>query len=202
MLRIGHRPKRDVRVTTHVALVARAFGCSGFFLEGDDGYLNSIRGILRKWGGVGDFELETVKSPRSLVKSWRRDGGVVIHLTMYGMNIIDKESAIREIERPILIVVGAGKVSRWYVIFPGEGSIRIERPERFGGDVDYHDYGSKSPTPPHFLSMPLILLRYPSSPSRKKPEHPNALATSATCVVTLTSLFGLCPMRNTHSLLI
>jgi tyrosyl-tRNA synthetase len=29
-----------------------------------------------------------------------------------------------------------------YVIFPGEGSIRIERPERFGGDVDYHDYGS------------------------------------------------------------
>ncbi len=114
MLRIGHRPKRDVRVTTHVALVARAFGCSGFFLEGDDGYLNSIRGILRKWGGVGDFELETVKSPRSLVKSWRRDGGVVIHLTMYGVNIIGKESAIREIDRPILIVVGAGKVSRWY----------------------------------------------------------------------------------------
>ncbi|MCC6052717.1 MAG: tRNA (cytidine(56)-2'-O)-methyltransferase, partial [Desulfurococcaceae archaeon] len=32
VLRYGHRPERDKRVTTHVALVARAFGASGFIL--------------------------------------------------------------------------------------------------------------------------------------------------------------------------
>ena len=45
VLRIGHRPGRDKRITTHVALVARAFGANGFILgdtcddkEGRRGY--------------------------------------------------------------------------------------------------------------------------------------------------------------------
>ncbi|MEM2376537.1 MAG: tRNA (cytidine(56)-2'-O)-methyltransferase, partial [Sulfolobales archaeon] len=32
VLRLGHRPLRDKRVTTHVALTARAFGANGFVL--------------------------------------------------------------------------------------------------------------------------------------------------------------------------
>ncbi|MEM4910818.1 MAG: tRNA (cytidine(56)-2'-O)-methyltransferase, partial [Desulfurococcaceae archaeon] len=32
VLRYGHRPARDRRITTHVALVARAFGAHGFIL--------------------------------------------------------------------------------------------------------------------------------------------------------------------------
>ena len=36
VLRIGHRPGRDKRVTTHVALVARAFGAGGIYIPGGD----------------------------------------------------------------------------------------------------------------------------------------------------------------------
>lgn len=33
ILRLGHRPKRDRRVTTHVILVARAFGAKGVYIS-------------------------------------------------------------------------------------------------------------------------------------------------------------------------
>jgi len=33
VLRIGHRPFRDKRITTHVALVARAFGADKIFID-------------------------------------------------------------------------------------------------------------------------------------------------------------------------
>ena len=32
VLRLGHRPERDARVTTHVGLTARALGASGMLL--------------------------------------------------------------------------------------------------------------------------------------------------------------------------
>ena len=32
ILRLGHRPERDKRITTHVALTARAFGAEGMLL--------------------------------------------------------------------------------------------------------------------------------------------------------------------------
>jgi tRNA (cytidine56-2'-O)-methyltransferase len=36
VLRLGHRPQRDMRVTTHVALVARAFGADAVILTVKD----------------------------------------------------------------------------------------------------------------------------------------------------------------------
>ena len=33
VLRWGHRPQRDQRLTTHVALIARVFGAHGFLLS-------------------------------------------------------------------------------------------------------------------------------------------------------------------------
>ncbi|MFB6215629.1 MAG: tRNA (cytidine(56)-2'-O)-methyltransferase, partial [Candidatus Aenigmatarchaeota archaeon] len=33
VLRIGHRPGRDRRISTHAALVARAFGADGIFFS-------------------------------------------------------------------------------------------------------------------------------------------------------------------------
>ncbi|HJK21992.1 MAG TPA: tRNA (cytidine(56)-2'-O)-methyltransferase, partial [Methanocorpusculum sp.] len=36
ILRIGHRPERDQRVTTHVGLSSRALGASGMYLAADD----------------------------------------------------------------------------------------------------------------------------------------------------------------------
>ena len=36
VLRLGYRRGRDPRITTHLALVARALGSDGFLLAGDD----------------------------------------------------------------------------------------------------------------------------------------------------------------------
>lgn len=111
VLRIGHRPVRDHRVTTHVGLVARAFGANGIYLEEtvEDSVLESIRKICIAWGG--DFKVEKIKNPLKFVEDWKRRG-TVIHLTMYGLNIAEGKvlSLIKSIEKDILVVVGGEKV--------------------------------------------------------------------------------------------
>jgi len=43
ILRVGHRPERDQRVTTHVGLTARALGAKGMYLAAaDKGVVQSI----------------------------------------------------------------------------------------------------------------------------------------------------------------
>lgn len=113
VMRIGHRPKRDVRITTHVALVARAFGAGGFVLEGNESGLKSVIDLTERWGGTGKFSMESTDNPKAFIKEWKKKGGVVVHLTMYGINIVESE-ALKSVSAPMLIVVGAGKVGRWY----------------------------------------------------------------------------------------
>lgn len=115
VLRLGHRPLRDKRITTHVILVARAFGAKGVFVEGEDQNLaKTIDKVLNSWGGKSYFKVEFVSNPKHLVTEWRRKGGKVIHLTMYGVNITDKISEIASINSPMLVIVGSEKVEGWY----------------------------------------------------------------------------------------
>ena len=55
VLRYGHRPKRDKRITTHVCLVARAFGADGVFITDviDPTIDRSIYQVCKRWGGNG-----------------------------------------------------------------------------------------------------------------------------------------------------
>jgi tRNA (cytidine56-2'-O)-methyltransferase len=114
VLRIGHRPERDKRITTHVGLVTRAFGANGFILADicDDQVMGSLRGVLERWGG--HMELQCGLSGKAYVREWKRSGGEVVHLTMYGLHVDDVIGAIRESPRPKLIVVGAEKVPPFY----------------------------------------------------------------------------------------
>jgi tRNA (cytidine56-2'-O)-methyltransferase len=114
VLRLGHRPERDKRVTTHVGLVARAFGANGFILADicDDHVMSSLRGVLERWGG--SMELVCGVSGRRYVAEWKRSGGEVIHLTMYGIHVDDVIGEIRRSPKPKLIVVGAEKVPAFY----------------------------------------------------------------------------------------
>ncbi len=114
VLRIGHRPQRDKRITTHVALVARAFGANGFILGDvcDETVMQSIKKVLDTWGG--EMHLECGVNSRSYVINWRRNGGEVIHLTMYGINVDDIIETIRASKKPKLIVVGAEKVPPFF----------------------------------------------------------------------------------------
>ena len=114
VLRIGHRPARDKRVTTHVALVARAFGANGFVLADvcDDSVKSSLEKASRLWGGLIHFECGV--SGREYVRAWKKEGGEVVHLTMYGMPLDDVIGYIASSPRPKLVVVGAEKVEPFY----------------------------------------------------------------------------------------
>jgi len=106
VLRIGHRPERDKRITTHVALVARAFGADKIIVDKDDEKLkNTVERVTQKFGG--NFTIE-FNDWRKYLKDYN---GKVVHLTMYG---IPYEKKIRELkkEKDILIIVGAEKVPR------------------------------------------------------------------------------------------
>jgi tRNA (cytidine56-2'-O)-methyltransferase len=112
VLRWGHRPQRDVRLTTHVALTARALCASGFILSDvqDHNIAETVRKITARWGG--DFQFEMGTSWKKAVYGWKAGGGVVVHLTAYGENIqsSDVMQRIKAAGRDILLLVGSQKV--------------------------------------------------------------------------------------------
>ena len=109
VLRIGQRILRDDRVTTHVALVARAFGASKIYMnEVNPEIKDTINKINNTWGGK--FEIEFISNWKNVIIS-KKNTSKIIHLTMYGENINEIQKDIRE-ENDILIVVGAEKVPR------------------------------------------------------------------------------------------
>jgi tRNA (cytidine56-2'-O)-methyltransferase len=112
VLRWGHRPQRDVRLTTHVALTARALGASGFLLSDtvDKRIKETVEKVTGNWGGAFSFEMGTAW--KSSVKSWKSKGGVVVHLTVYGENIetSDVLDRIRGSGKKVLLLVGSQKV--------------------------------------------------------------------------------------------
>ncbi|CAJ35253.1 tRNA (cytidine(56)-2'-O)-methyltransferase [Methanocella arvoryzae] len=111
ILRLGHRPERDARVTTHVGLTARALGAKGMLLTTDDkSVAESIQRVAAAWGG--DFWVRAGVSYRSEIRQWKEKGGFVVHLTMYGINLPGCLEQIQEQfkGRGVMIIVGAEKV--------------------------------------------------------------------------------------------
>ena len=113
-LRWGHRPQRDARLTTHVALTARALGASGFLLSDtvDEKIKESIEKVTRNWGGKFFFEMGTTW--KSTVRDWKAKGGIVVHLTAYGENIqtSDVVDRIKNFRKDVLVIVGSQKVPK------------------------------------------------------------------------------------------
>ncbi|MEM3774075.1 MAG: tRNA (cytidine(56)-2'-O)-methyltransferase [Candidatus Bathyarchaeia archaeon] len=112
VLRWGHRPKRDLRLTTHVALTARALGASGFILSDieDEKIRATVEKVVKNWGGPFHFEMGTPW--KKVVKEWKAKGGIVVHLTAYGENIekSDVLQRIKALNKDILVIVGSQKV--------------------------------------------------------------------------------------------
>jgi tRNA (cytidine56-2'-O)-methyltransferase len=107
VLRLGHRPGRDKRVTTHVALTARAFGADAMLVPARDEDLErTIRGVGAKFGGA--FEVRTGVPWRAVLDGWQ---GPIVHLTMYGEALDDAVPRIPR-DADLLVVVGAEKVPR------------------------------------------------------------------------------------------
>jgi tRNA (cytidine56-2'-O)-methyltransferase len=112
VLRWGHRIHRDSRLTTHCALTARALCASGFILADieDKSIEKTVKGITQHWGGNFSFEMGT--SWRTVVREWKNQGGIVVHLTAYGENLQTSNAInrIRETGKNILLLVGSQKV--------------------------------------------------------------------------------------------
>jgi tRNA (cytidine56-2'-O)-methyltransferase len=95
-------------VTTHAALVARAFGADMIYMTGIDQSVNdTVASVSKRWGGK--FKVEVVQDWKSLAKAWKKEGGKVAHLTMYGINIDDMIARLRK-ESKLLVIIGAEKV--------------------------------------------------------------------------------------------
>ncbi len=110
VVRIGQRLVRDDRVTTHVALVSRAFGAKRIFMtEINPEIKESLEKINKTWGG--NFVVEFIEKWKSIVKKKKEENFRVVHLTMYGESINDVQAKLRE-EENLLVVVGAEKVPR------------------------------------------------------------------------------------------
>ncbi|MBO3839616.1 MAG: tRNA (cytidine(56)-2'-O)-methyltransferase [Thermoproteota archaeon] len=109
VLRLGHRIIRDKRVTMHAFLVSRAFGASVFIVHGDkDSKLEeNANKIIRTWGGR--IKIEYAENWLEVVREWKEAGGLIAHLTMYGMPVESILDNIRR-SRRILVVIGGQKV--------------------------------------------------------------------------------------------
>jgi Uncharacterized protein conserved in archaea len=108
VLRLGHRPERDKRITTHVGLTARALGAGGMLLASDDKKITeNIEEMTSRWGGC--FFVKNNVGAFEEIKKWKNDGGKVCHLSMYGINLPDAVPELKE-EKKLMIIVGAEKV--------------------------------------------------------------------------------------------
>jgi tRNA (cytidine56-2'-O)-methyltransferase len=105
ILRIGHRISRDKRITTHVALVARAFGADNILIDTEDKKIEeTIRSTCNRFGG--NFKIETGVDKKKILRKWE---GNIVHLTMYGDELLKSISDIDK-KKDLLVIVGAEKV--------------------------------------------------------------------------------------------
>lgn len=109
VLRLDHRIHRDSRVSTHIALISRAFGASKLYYSGDkdSDMEESVNKVTNEFGGP--FEIEHVKDYFKLIKEKKKDGFFVIHLTCYGLPV---QNEIKKIQKfsDLLVIVGGSKV--------------------------------------------------------------------------------------------
>jgi len=109
ILRLSHRAERDKRVTTHLGLVARAFGASKMMVTGlkDEHLADSIRRVAESWGGP--FEVEFVGGWKSVIDRYKKLGYTTVHLTMYGLPVQEEAPKVSK-SKKVLVIVGGEKV--------------------------------------------------------------------------------------------
>ncbi|HJN55145.1 MAG TPA: hypothetical protein QF646_02010 [Candidatus Poseidoniales archaeon] len=116
VVRLGHRHDRDARITTHIGLVARAWGATRLLISGDrdSGVLDTVRDVNGRFGGTMDCSHESSSTrwlKRFVAGSLEDVGqpGLAIHLTMYGLPVDDVIPSLPR-DQPTAFVVGGPKV--------------------------------------------------------------------------------------------
>ena len=108
VMRIGHRFVRDDRTITHLCLVSRALGADAIYLqEVEKELLDTINEVNKSWGG--DFRIVEETSWKKVLLAAKKEGRLIVHLTMYGTPLQEKVESMRS-GKDFLIVVGGPKV--------------------------------------------------------------------------------------------
>lgn len=110
VIRLSERAYRDLRITTHCCLVARAFGGKRIILdqEADPNIAKTVERINHEFGGT--FNVEYEKNVYTRINKMKKEGNTIVHLTMYGEAPSEKlMSEIRK-EKKVTIVIGSEKV--------------------------------------------------------------------------------------------
>jgi len=106
VLRLGHRFCRDARLSTHLALTARAFGADEIVFDvRDPDVWESVSEVNSSWGG--GFAVKSSDDWRAYVRGF---DGEIIHLTMYGLPLTDAIPKIDRSRKDKLVIVGGAKV--------------------------------------------------------------------------------------------
>ena len=113
VLRLTHRIRRDPRLSSHVALTSRAFLADKICYSGDHdaAFESSINNTVNRFGC--GFEILYVKDAIKLVQKRKEQGFLIVHLTMYGLEL-DKEINKIKKSKNILIIVGSQRVEPEY----------------------------------------------------------------------------------------
>lgn len=105
-MRLGHRYGRDKRLSTHVALTARAFGAKEVVFDAVDREVEeSINAVSSSWGG--SFKVSFTDGWKKYVKNFKGD---IVHLTMYGLPVGKVVGKLRKSRKDKLVIVGSQKV--------------------------------------------------------------------------------------------
>ena len=76
VLRLGYRRGRDPRITTHLALVGRAFGADRFLLSGDEDQdmFDNLQSVEQRFGK--GLECEYLKSPMGWLRKFVEEASI------------------------------------------------------------------------------------------------------------------------------
>jgi len=109
VLRLGHRLKRDERLSTHVGLASRALGADKIIYSGDkdEKLLGSVNDVSQRFGG--SFKAVYESSWKKIMNVYKKKKYCIVHLTMYGMPLKTRLSRIKK-SKNILVIVGSEKV--------------------------------------------------------------------------------------------
>lgn len=114
ILRLSHRLPRDCRISTHCALVSRAFGAVKMYYSGmhDLSLEESVSRIVDKFGGP--FDIEYAAKDEKFVKEKKKEGYLIVHLTMYGLPFEKECRKIKKQHKKIMLIVGGEKVCGFF----------------------------------------------------------------------------------------
>ena len=111
ILRLNHRIFRDKRITTHVALTARAFLADKLYYSGekDSNFEQGISKVSMQFGSK--FEVEYCKDPIKFLGE-NKNKFTIVHLTCYGLNVQSQINKLKK--KDLIIIVGGEKVEPVY----------------------------------------------------------------------------------------